>query len=141
MTAHTDSLRFLVVDDDADIRTVLVHMIERLGHHADQAGDGVQAVEALAVQRYDFVLLDLTMPRMTGEDVLRWLSDHRTWGAGVRAIVVSAWAEKHADALVGLGAHTVLAKPVRLWQLRDVIADGELGAASSSRAGGAVDVA
>ena len=130
MTATSASLRFLVVDDDDDVRTVLVHMIEKLGHHADEAGDGVQAVEALAVQRYDFMLLDLTMPRMTGEDVLRWLSDHRTWGAGVRAIVVSARAEKHADTLVGLGAHTVLAKPVRLAQLRDVIADAALSTAS-----------
>lgn len=130
MTANAASLRFLVVDDNADIRTVLVHMIHKLGHHADQACDGVQAVEALAVAQYDFMLLDITMPRMTGEDVLRWLSDHRDSGAGVRAIVVSAWADAHGDALVGLGAHTVVSKPLRLWQLEHVIAEADMSAAS-----------
>ena len=73
MSTQAAPLRFLVVDDTEDIRDLMSRMVVRLGHLADQAADGVEAVEALAQNSYDIMLLDLTMPRMSGEDVVRWL--------------------------------------------------------------------
>ena len=121
MTSDSTSLRFLVVDDNEDIRDLLVRMVERLGHTAHHAADGVEAVEALQVERYDFMLLDLTMPRMSGEDVVRWLNDHPDRGEGLRVVVVSAWAGDHRANLQELGVHAVLPKPLRGHQLRDLI--------------------
>jgi CheY-like chemotaxis protein len=46
-TESSRQLRFLVVDDTDDIREVMARMVERQGHSADQAIDGVEAVEAL----------------------------------------------------------------------------------------------
>jgi CheY-like chemotaxis protein len=115
-------LRFLVVDDDEDLRDLMSRFVEKLGHTAHQASDGVEAVEALALETYDFMLLDLTMPRMSGEDVLRWLHTHPQWGKGLRVIVVSAWARASRLDLGEVGAYAVLPKPLRLQQLRDVIA-------------------
>ena len=63
-------MRFLVVDDNEDIRDVLVRLIERLGHTASTAADGVEAVEVLAEERFDYMLLDLAMPRMSGVEVI-----------------------------------------------------------------------
>ena len=114
-------LRFLVVDDDADVQDVLATFVERLGHTAHRASDGVEAVGALALQTYDFMLLDLTMPRMSGEDVLRWLRAHPRWARGLRVIVVSARARTsllHPD---GVAADALLAKPLRFEQLREVV--------------------
>ena len=91
MSPADGSLRFLVVDDNDDIRDVLVRMVERLGHTASTAADGVEAVEILAEHRFDFMLLDLTMPRMTGDEVVRWLHAHPDRGEGLRVVVVSAW--------------------------------------------------
>ena len=116
-------MRFLVVDDNEDIRDLLVRMVERLGHSVQPACDGVEAVEALAEGHYDIMLLDLSMPRMTGEDVMRWLREHPECAADMRVVVVSAWARNQRSTLDELGAHAVLPKPLRAQQLRDLVAE------------------
>jgi CheY-like chemotaxis protein len=123
VSPESASLRFLVVDDNEDIRDLLVRMVERLGHKAHHASDGVEAVEALQVAEYDFMLLDLTMPRMSGEDVVRWLQDPPQHGEGLRVVLVSAWAGDHRANLQELGVHAVLPKPLRAHQLRDLIGE------------------
>ena len=130
MSSEEGSLRFLVVDDNDDIRDVLVRMVERLGHTASTAADGVEAVEILTEHRFDFMLLDLTMPRMTGDEVVRWLRAHPDRGEGLRVVVVSAWVGEQRAHLQALGVHAVLPKPFRAQQLRDVIS-GTLPVASS----------
>jgi CheY-like chemotaxis protein len=114
-------LRFLVVDDNEDIRDLLVRMVERLGHSADQASDGVEATERLQANRYDMMLLDLTMPRMGGEDVVRWVNDHPDRGEGLEIVVVSAWAGEQRAVLQELGVTRILPKPLRSQQLSDLI--------------------
>ena len=116
-------MRFLVVDDNEDIRDLLVRMVERLGHSAQPACDGVEAVEALAGSHYDVMLLDLSMPRMSGEDVMRWLREHPECATGTRVVVVSAWARDQRSTLDELGAHAVMTKPLRAQQLRALAAE------------------
>ena len=118
MTDSGSALRFLVVDDDDDVRDALVHMVTRLGHTAVEGSDGVEAIAALVVDRYDVMLLDLAMPRMPGEDVMRWLKDHPRWAAGLRVVVVTALVGDHRKRLEALGASAILAKPIRTEQLR-----------------------
>jgi CheY-like chemotaxis protein len=122
-------LRFLVVDDTEDIRDLMSRMVVRLGHLADQAADGVEAVEALARNSYDIMLLDLTMPRMSGEDVVRWLREHPDRGEGLDVVVVSAWAGEQRAVLQELGVTSVLPKPLRGQQLRDLIEGKSAGTA------------
>lgn len=115
------SLRFLVVDDSEDIRDLMVRMVNRLGHHADEAEDGLAAVKALSSARYDLMLLDLSMPRMSGEEVVRWLREHPEHGEGLEIVVVSAWAGDKRPTLHELGVTKVLPKPFRQQQLADLI--------------------
>jgi CheY-like chemotaxis protein len=121
MSSDIAPLRFLVVDDDQDMRDLLGEMVGQLGHSVDTACDGVEAVEALGVESYDFMLLDLTMPRMSGEDVLRWVADHRDWAIGMHVIVVSGRSGIHELDAEGLGVRGVLPKPFRSQQLRDMV--------------------
>lgn len=123
MSTDARRLRFLVVDDTEDIREVMARMVERQGHLIDQAADGVEAVERLSVDRYDLMLLDLSMPRMTGEEVVRWLREHPDRGEGLRVVVVSAWAGEKRSVLQELGVTDVLPKPFRRQHLEDLIAD------------------
>ncbi|WP_457256029.1 response regulator [Pedococcus sp. P5_B7] len=78
-------------------------MVERRGHTAHTACDGVEAVELLMVETYDYMLLDLTMPRMSGEDVVRWLLQHPGRAQGLRVVIVSAWAGERRAHLQELG--------------------------------------
>ena len=113
----------LVVDDSEDIRALMVRMVTKLGHLADEAEDGVQAVAALAERPYDLMLLDLSMPNMTGEEVVRWVRDHPQHGEGLTIVVISAWAGDMRPVLNELGVTQVLPKPFRQRQLADLITE------------------
>ena len=52
------------------------------------------------------MLLDLTMPRMSGEEVVRWLREHPDRGEGLDVVVVSAWAGEQRAVLQELGVTT-----------------------------------
>jgi CheY-like chemotaxis protein len=119
----TRQLRFLVVDDTEDMRELMVRLVERAGHVAEEAADGVEATVALAARRYDVMLLDLSMPRMSGEDVVRWLHAHPDRAEGMRVVVVTAWAGDRRGTLQELGITDVLTKPFRRQQLTDLIAE------------------
>lgn len=58
--------RVLVVDDDPDVRTMVVTALRQRFLHVDQAGDGRQAIELLRQNRYAVILLDLIMPDVDG---------------------------------------------------------------------------
>ncbi|WP_299931080.1 response regulator [uncultured Nocardioides sp.] len=116
-------LRFLVVDDNEDIRDVFCRLVERAGHEAATAYDGQDAVEVLERERFDVMLLDLTMPRMTGVEVVRWLRDRPDVAPDLRIVVISAWAGENRAVLQELGITTVMQKPLRIQQLTDLIAE------------------
>lgn len=65
--------RLLLVDDDGAQRVTTRHKLQALGAEIDQAADGQRALEALARQPYDLVLLDLNMPLLDGYAVARSL--------------------------------------------------------------------
>ena len=116
-------LRFLVVDDNEDIRDVFCRLVERAGHAASSAHDGQDAVETLERERFDVMLLDLTMPRMSGVEVVQWLREHPDVAPGLRVVVISAWAGENRAVLQELGITTVMQKPLRIQQLTDLIAE------------------
>ena len=113
-------LRVLVVDDNEDVRHLLSLMLQQLGHRADHATDGAEALELLSATDYDVMLLDLSMPGMSGEDVLRRLSEEPP-APGLRVVVVSAYAGALVETLQELGASAVLSKPLDKAELRKVL--------------------
>jgi len=123
VSTEAKRLRFLVVEDTDDIRDLMVRMVLREGHLADEAVDGVEAVAALQANAYDVMLLDLTMPRMSGEDVVRWLNEHPDRAVGLRIVVVTAWAGERRAVLQELGVTAVVQKPLRAQRLRELIAE------------------
>ncbi len=61
----------VVVDDDTDIRELVVYRLERDGHDVRSFSDGVAALAALAEQPADLAILDVMMPGLSGFDVAR----------------------------------------------------------------------
>ena len=118
------TLKFLVVDDEEDIRDVLTQLVQRLGHVVSTANDGLAALDALQQERFDVMLLDIAMPRMSGLGVAQWLHDHPDVAPDMWTIVLSAWADQSRAPLRELGVHTVVEKPMRLQRLRDLITEG-----------------
>jgi response regulator RpfG family c-di-GMP phosphodiesterase len=65
----------LIVDDDPDVRELCRSLLKSETVECDEAHDGVAAMEAVSGKRYDLLLLDIDMPRMTGREVLRRLRE------------------------------------------------------------------
>jgi DNA-binding response OmpR family regulator len=68
----------LVVDDDGDVRALVVELLTRSGYHVSEAPNGREALKLLFEQRPDLVLLDISMPELDGWatlDRIRELSD------------------------------------------------------------------
>jgi CheY-like chemotaxis protein/anti-sigma regulatory factor (Ser/Thr protein kinase) len=62
--------RILVVDDDDTTRLVIRSVLGKAGFSVDEAVDGVEALARLGTDRWELMLLDVWMPRMTGLDLL-----------------------------------------------------------------------
>lgn len=62
--------RLLVVDDEADIRGLVLDALKAAGYQADAAQNGLQALDLLSAIRYDLVLTDLKMPGLDGLGLL-----------------------------------------------------------------------
>ena len=81
--------RILVVDDEDDIRTILVVTLRRAGYEVASAGDGIEAVEAIQRQAPDLIVLDVMMPRADGLETLKRIRQHATT-AQVPVIMLTA---------------------------------------------------
>jgi CheY-like chemotaxis protein len=62
--------KILVVDDERDQRTVIFHSLRGAGYSVTEASDGEEALAKLRRSRFDLVVLDIMMPRMSGYEVL-----------------------------------------------------------------------
>src|SRR5688572_17008150 len=71
------SKRVLICEDDRAIQLLLGKLLTRHGLLPDCVGTGADAVERLRQQRYDLILLDLVVPRMTGYEVVDLLRRER----------------------------------------------------------------
>ncbi|HEV7206053.1 MAG TPA: response regulator transcription factor [Jatrophihabitans sp.] len=99
----------LVVDDDSRVRTVVCWQLEADGYSVHEAADGNAAWQCLEERRFDLVVLDLSLPGLSGLDLLRRLRD-----CGDRTpVVVLSGRSGEGDRIVGLdlGADDYLVKP------------------------------
>ncbi|HEY3445856.1 MAG TPA: response regulator [Myxococcales bacterium] len=113
----------LVVDDDADHRTLLAETIALMGYQAEQAENGRAALERLEEALPRLVLLDLKMPVMSGWAVLEALQQMPR-AASIPVLVISAYGFEWEAELIG--AAGFVGKPVDLDALRQRI-EGLIG--------------
>ncbi|MGH3766411.1 MAG: response regulator transcription factor [Pseudonocardiaceae bacterium] len=108
-------MRILVVDDDRAVRESLRRSLQFNGYTVALAGDGQQAMEVLAMQRPDAMVLDVMMPRVDGLEVCRRL---RGTGDDLPILVLTA-RDAVSDRVAGLdaGADDYLPKPFALEEL------------------------
>jgi CheY-like chemotaxis protein len=89
----TTRRHILIVDDDPDMRDLLADILVDGGYSASCAGDGAEALEALASTPTAAVLLDLQMPGMNGQEFLgRRAADPKL--AKIPVIIISATAQR-----------------------------------------------
>src|SRR5207248_8179320 len=83
--------RILLVDDEPGLRRLCRHVLADTGVEIDEADSGAAALEAVANTRYDLVLLDVSLPDLSGYEVLRRLRE-TPGGMYVRVLLLSGMA-------------------------------------------------
>jgi CheY-like chemotaxis protein len=117
----TQNRRVLVVDDDPMIRHVLQAMLEAEGYAVTTAENGAAGVEVLKTEGveapFQFMVLDMMMPQMTGLDVLETLRREETFND--LPIILLTAENKPTDILSGYtaGANYYMTKPFTREQL------------------------
>ena len=102
-------MRILLAEDERSLSRALTALLEKSNYSVDAAYDGEEALDMLAAENYDAVILDIMMPKTDGLTVLRTL---RRRGSRVPVLLLTARAEVE-DKVLGLdtGANDYLTKP------------------------------
>jgi len=103
--------RLLVVDDNEMNRDMLSRRLQRQGFHVDVAENGQQALDCVAAQAFDLILLDIMMPVMNGYDCLERLKADPTH-CHIPVIMITAVDDSESIArCIEMGAEDHLPKP------------------------------
>jgi len=108
--------KVLVVDDEESIRWVLGKCLEKAGYMVRYAENGAKAIESASSEGFSSIILDITMPDMSGFDVLK---EFRSRGINPPVIIITAQnTVKNAIDAMKQGAYDYIAKPFDLDEVK-----------------------
>ena len=113
----------LIADDDELVRDILWRNLAELGFEVAQASNGQEAVDQVGATEFDLVILDYSMPGMSGPAAAQAIRLQRP---GQKLLLISGYAGTGA-VKTATGDIPMLGKPFRLEQLRDAV-EGALAA-------------
>ncbi len=110
---------FLVVDDEPRARESLVKLLRHKWPDIVEAEDGEQAIELIGQRRFSLIILDLNMPKKSGDQVLAYIRDHRIT---TPVIVISGETSiNKVTEAVRLGVYDIFRKPFNFDELEHSI--------------------
>jgi DNA-binding response OmpR family regulator len=118
-----ENLRVLVVDDNQDIRDLVVHILSADGFNVFAAVDGENALAILNSNPVNLVLLDVMMPGKSGLEVLREIrggSNKKLRDIPVMMITAKSSTED-IDKALEIGANSYIVKPFRATTIREKV--------------------
>ncbi len=106
------SKRILVVDDEPNIRLSLEFLMRKAGYEVTGVDDGEAALEAVKAAAPDLMLLDVTLPKLSGYEVCEAVRANPEW-KGVRILMLTARGrEIEREKGLALGADDYVTKPL-----------------------------
>ncbi len=114
--------KILIVDDFSTMRRIVRNILKQLGYeNIDEAEDGVQALNKLKAEKYDFLITDWNMPNMTGIDLLKAVRAEESLKE-IPVLFVTAEAEKeNIITAVQAGVSNYIVKPFTAEVLKEKI--------------------
>ncbi len=112
-------LEILVADDQENMRQLFARVLQSLGYQCDVATDGRDCLGKLSHKSYDVVFLDLILPEVDGETVLRWV---RRQFPDTYVVISSVQDDEGIIRdMLALGAKAYLVKPFTNYEIQNVI--------------------
>ena len=109
-------LKFLLVDDEQDILEVIQDRLEAYGFTVVTAGNGLEALNKLSVEKFDGIFLDVKMPRMDGIEALEEI--RKTDKKLPVIIITSSSTREVAIEAIAKGANEYVLKPFEWEELK-----------------------
>jgi DNA-binding response OmpR family regulator len=103
--------KILVVDDEPNIVLSLEFLMKKAGFHVRTASDGERALEAIATDCPDLVLLDVMMPRKDGYEVCQAIRENPVWKQIKIIMLTAKGREVEREKGLALGADDYVTKP------------------------------
>jgi CheY-like chemotaxis protein len=110
----------LVVDDDGDVREAIALVLEDAGYSVADAANGLEALDVLRTVQPDVILLDLSMPLMSGQEFrVEQLADPSI--SKIPTVVMSA-ADRLETKAASIQPAETLPKPIKMPRLLEIVA-------------------
>jgi CheY-like chemotaxis protein len=108
-------LRILLAEDNLVNQKLAMRLLSQMGYRADLASNGVEAVESVARQTYDVVLMDVQMPEMDGLEAARRITAQHKRDDRPRIVAMTANAmQGDREMCLEAGMDDYIAKPIRV---------------------------
>jgi signal transduction histidine kinase/CheY-like chemotaxis protein/putative methionine-R-sulfoxide reductase with GAF domain len=120
--AQRHPLRILLAEDNVVNQKLALRLLQQMGYRADVASNGIEAVESVARQAYDVVLMDVQMPEMDGLEASRRITARFEPADRPRIVAMTANA-MHGDreACLAAGMEDYVTKPIRVEALVEAL--------------------
>jgi two-component system chemotaxis response regulator CheY len=117
-------LQVLIVDDSATMRSILKKVVSLSGYEVSrylEAANGQEALDTLAQEWVDLILLDLHMPVMDGLDLLRHINKEELHSRIPSVLVTTEGSKQAIDEAKALGIKAHVKKPFQPETIRDIL--------------------
>lgn len=120
-------LKILVVDDDILNQRMMQLLLRREGHLVDLVSNGLEAFEAIKLQKYDVVFMDLQMPVMDGVEASRCIRQWENGGQHTFIVALTAsYLPEKGQLLFEAGIDNYISKPFEMEQVQRLLKYGFL---------------
>ena len=114
--------RILAVDDSSSIRKMVEFTLKSKGYRVTSAEDGQQALEHLAKDDFDAIVLDINMPRLDGFGFLKKVKTDDVYAAIPVIMLTTEGQEEDKKTAISLGAREYITKPFKPTELIALVA-------------------
>lgn len=115
------SKKVLTVDDSPSVRKMVEFSLKSKGYVMGSAGDGQEALDLLAQEHFDAIVLDVNMPRMNGLEFLEKRLENDEFAAIPVIMLTTEGQDEDRDKAISLGATAYIVKPFKPSQLLELL--------------------
>jgi len=116
-------VKILIIDDNQSITTMVSKYLVLKGNECTVANDGKQGLEMILQNKYDLIIMDISMPEFSGRDIIDYLEKNQILREkNIVLFTASAISADEIDDMIKKGVKGALRKPVDLVEIDKTLA-------------------